>query len=47
MFILADLVWPSLVLEGRLFAWWIVAAGLVIEFFFVRWLTRATASALG
>jgi hypothetical protein len=42
MGIVADVVWPSLFLEGRLFAWWIVAAGLAIEFFFVLRLTRSS-----
>jgi hypothetical protein len=42
MMILADLVWPSLVLGGRLYAWWIIAAGLLVEWVFVLRLTRAT-----
>ncbi len=40
MIIFADVVWPSLFLAGRLFTWWIIVAGLVVEFFFVFWLTR-------
>jgi hypothetical protein len=44
MTLLADVVWPSLFLEGRLLAWWIIAAGLLIEFGFVLWLTRASLS---
>jgi len=42
MIILADVVWPSLFLGGRLFTWWIIVTGLVIEFFFILRLTRAT-----
>jgi hypothetical protein len=34
----ANLVWPALYLETRLFSWWAIAVGLVIEYFFVRWL---------
>ena len=34
----ADVVWPALYLETRIFTWWAMALGLVIEFFFVRWL---------
>ena len=41
MIILADVVWPSLILVGSLYTWWIIGVGLIIEFFFVRWLTRA------
>jgi hypothetical protein len=41
MHALADVVWPSLFLAERMLSWWIIAAGLVIEFFFVRWLTGA------
>lgn len=37
--LLADVVWPALFLEMRLLAWWAVAAGLIVELFFVRWLT--------
>jgi hypothetical protein len=37
--ILADLVWPALFLAGRLMAWWAIALGLLVELFFVRWLT--------
>lgn len=42
MMILADVVWPSLFLAGRLFAWWIIGAGLLIEWAFVIRLTRTT-----
>lgn len=37
--ILADVVWPALFLEQRLFSWRAIGLGLVVEFFFVRWLT--------
>jgi hypothetical protein len=36
--ILADLVWPALVLGGRLLSWWAIGMGLLVELFFVRWL---------
>lgn len=38
--IIADIVWPALVVEPRLFSWWAIGSGLLVEFFFVRWLTR-------
>lgn len=41
MILLADIVWPSLLLGGRLFTWWIIGTGLVVEFIFVLWLTRS------
>ena len=34
----ANVVWPALYLETRLFSWWAIGIGLVIEFFFVQWL---------
>ena len=34
----ANVVWPALYLETRLFSWWAIGIGLVVEFFFVRWL---------
>src|SRR3954451_22715025 len=37
--LLADVVWPALLLEGRLLAWWVIAIGLLIEWPFVRFLT--------
>jgi hypothetical protein len=37
--ILANLVWPALYLSSRMLAIWPIAAGLLVEFFFVR---RAT-----
>ena len=36
---LADVVWPALWLAGRLVAVWSIAIGLIVELFFVRWLT--------
>lgn len=32
----ANLVWPALYLEVRLFSWWAISAGLLIEYLFVR-----------
>jgi hypothetical protein len=32
----ANVVWPAAILTGRLLDWWIIAASLVIEFFFVQ-----------
>lgn len=32
----ANLVWPALYLETRLFSWWAISVGLVIEYLFVR-----------
>jgi hypothetical protein len=37
--IFADVIWPAMFLEQRLFSWWAIGLGLVVEFFFVRWLT--------
>ena len=34
----ADMVWPAVYLETRLFTWWTIGLGLCIEFFIVRWL---------
>lgn len=34
--IIANLVWPALYLSSRMFAVWPIAAGLFVEFFFVR-----------
>jgi hypothetical protein len=36
---LADVIWPAILLEERLFSWWAIVLGLAVEFFFVRWLT--------
>lgn len=43
MGIIGNVVWPSLYLSVRMQSAWIIGAGLVIEFFFVLWLTRANA----
>lgn len=32
----ADMVWPALILETRLFSWWAISVGLIVEYFFVR-----------
>jgi hypothetical protein len=37
--ILADLVWPALFLEARILSWWAIGLGLLVELFFLRWLT--------
>jgi len=34
----ANVVWPALYLETRLFSWWAIGVGLLIEFFFIKWL---------
>ena len=34
----ANVVWPALYLETRLFSWWAIGLGLLIEFFFIKWL---------
>jgi len=34
----ANVVWPALYLEARLFTWWAISIGLVIESIFVLWL---------
>lgn len=34
----ANVVWPALYLETRLFSWWAILIGLLVEFFFIRWL---------
>lgn len=33
----ADVVWPALMLEVRLFSWWAIGLGLVVEFAALRW----------
>ena len=35
---IADVVWPALYLETRLFSWWAIGVGLVAEYLFIRWL---------
>ena len=37
---IGDVVWPANYLGGRLVTLWPISVGLVIELFFVRWLTR-------
>lgn len=32
----ANMVWPALYLETRLFSWWAISVGLLIEYLFVR-----------
>lgn len=36
---LADVVWPALYVEQRMFSWWAIGLGILIEFLFVRRLT--------
>ncbi len=43
MLILADVIWPAMLLEGRLLSWWAILAGLLVEYCFVRWLTTLSA----
>ncbi|XHR28912.1 MAG: hypothetical protein ACFUZC_23735 [Chthoniobacteraceae bacterium] len=38
--LLADVVWPALFLEQRLFSWWAIGAGLLAELLFVRYITK-------
>lgn len=38
--ILANLVWPALYLTSRMLAVWPIAAGLLVEYFFVRYATN-------
>ncbi|CAN5893719.1 hypothetical protein BH11VER1_BH11VER1_01510 [soil metagenome] len=37
--LLADIVWPAVLLEGRILTWWSILAGLIVEYFFVRRIT--------
>ena len=39
----ADVVWPALYLEGRLFTWWAVSFGIVIETIFCIRLFKVSA----
>ncbi|MBQ4836842.1 hypothetical protein [Pseudoalteromonas luteoviolacea] len=32
----ANMVWPALYLETRLFSWWAITIGLIVEYFFVQ-----------
>ncbi len=38
----ANVVWPALYLETRLFSWWAISIGLFIEFLFLRWVFGLT-----
>lgn len=40
---IADVVWPALFLETRMFTWWTIGGGLLLEFFVVWWLFRLNA----
>jgi hypothetical protein len=40
--VLADVVWPALYLETRIFTWWDIATGLLVEYFFIHWLFPLT-----
>jgi hypothetical protein len=32
----ANVVWPALYLETRLFSWWAISVGLLVEYLFIR-----------
>ena len=36
----ANVVWPALYLESRLFSWWAIGIGLLVEFLFIKWLFK-------
>jgi len=38
----ANVVWPALYLETRLFSWWAISVGLLVEYLFVRKLFKVT-----
>ncbi len=38
----ANVVWPALYLETRLFSWWAISIGLLIEFVVIKWLFSLT-----
>ncbi|MFT5593924.1 MAG: hypothetical protein ACI8SR_002311 [Oceanicoccus sp.] len=38
----ANVVWPALYLETRLFSWWAISVGLLVEYLFVRKLFQVT-----
>jgi hypothetical protein len=40
MQLIADVVWPALLLEGRILTWWAILAGLIVEFFFLLRITN-------
>jgi hypothetical protein len=37
----ADFVWPALYLVQRSVIWWVILPGLIVEFFFVKMLTKS------
>ncbi len=37
---LADIIWPGLLMQYGVVVWWVIAIGLVVEFFFVRMITQ-------
>jgi len=39
-YLVADIVWPALFLESRLLSIWVIAAGLLVEYFFVWRITN-------
>ena len=40
----ADVVWPALLLEGRILTWWAILIGLIVEYFVVRGITNLSFS---
>ena len=38
--ILTDMIWPALDLEGRILSWYAIGAGLIVEYFFLRKITK-------
>lgn len=40
----ANVVWPALYLETRLFSWWAIGFGLLVEYFFIRWMFKLSAN---
>lgn len=45
--LVADMVWPALLLEGRILTWWAILIGLIAEYFFVRGVTDLSFSRAG
>ena len=37
--LIADVVWPALLLEGRILTWWAILTGLVVEYLCLLWIT--------
>lgn len=33
---MANVIFPALIVTGRMLAWWVIAASLIVEFFFVK-----------